>query len=212
MIVCKTTAIAGTQAAVGSSWFVLDGDDDLTLQILGTLINSATDKATPVDADMVGLTDSAAGNITKKLSWLNIKATLKTYFDTLYAAAGSYLTASSTSTLTNKTIDADGTGNSITNLRVADLAAGVIDTDLSSVSSSDDTIPSAKATKTALDAKEATANKDATGGYAGLTLFKINFKNAANTFTNFLTNATTAARTYTFPDKDGTVAMTSDIT
>jgi microcystin-dependent protein len=59
---------------------------------------------------------------------------------------------------------------------------------------------------------EATANKDATGGYAGLTLFKINFKNAANTFTNFLTNATTAARTWTFPDKDGTVAMTSDIT
>lgn len=87
MIVCKTTAIAGTQAAVGSSWFVLDGDDDLTLQILGTLINSATDKATPVDADHVGLMDSAAGNIIKKLSWLNIKATLKTYFDTLYAAA-----------------------------------------------------------------------------------------------------------------------------
>jgi hypothetical protein len=53
--------------------------------------------------------------------------------------------------------------------------------------------------------------KDATGGYAGLTLFKINFKNAANTFTSFLTNANTAARTYTFPDKDGTVAMVADI-
>lgn len=64
----------------------------------------------------------------------------------------------------------------------------------------------------ALDAKEATANKDATGGYAGLTLLKLNLKNAANTFTNFLTNATTAARTWTFPDKDGTVAMLSDIT
>ncbi len=55
-------------------------------------------------------------------------------------------------------------------------------------------------------------SKDASGGYAGLTLFKINFKNSANTFTNFLTNATTAARTWTFPDKNGTVAMTSDIT
>lgn len=55
------------------------------------------------------------------------------------------------------------------------------------------------------------AAKDATGGYAGLTLFKINFKNAANTFTSFLANANTAARTYTFPDKDGTVAMTSDV-
>lgn len=57
-----------------------------------------------------------------------------------------------------------------------------------------------------------TTDKDATGGIAGLTLLKINFKNAANTFTSFFTNSNTAARTYTFPDKDGTVAMTSDIT
>ena len=48
--------------------------------------------------------------------------------------------------------------------------------------------------------------KDTTGGYAGLTLYKINFKNAANTFTNFLTNTTTAARIYTFQDRDGTIA------
>jgi hypothetical protein len=65
--------------------------------------------------------------------------------------------------------------------------------------------------QSALNAKEATANKDASGGYAGLTLFKLNLRNAANTFTSFLTNAATAARTWTMPDKDGTVAMTSDI-
>lgn len=58
---------------------------------------------------------------------------------------------------------------------------------------------------------ETPANKDATGGYTGLTLYKINFKNATNTFISFFTNSNTAARTYTFPDKDGTVAMTSDI-
>lgn len=57
-----------------------------------------------------------------------------------------------------------------------------------------------------------TATKDATGGVAGLTLFKINFKNAANTFTSFFTNANTAARTYTFPDKDLTVAGIVDLT
>jgi hypothetical protein len=59
---------------------------------------------------------------------------------------------------------------------------------------------------------EKLANKDASGGYAGLTLFKINFKNAANTFTSFFTNANTAARTYTFADRDGTIADNTDIT
>ena len=34
---------------------------------------------------------------------------------------------------------------------------------------------------------EARARRDATGGYAGLTLFKINFKNALNSFTSFFT-------------------------
>ena len=53
--------------------------------------------------------------------------------------------------------------------------------------------------------------KDATGGYAGLTLFKINFKNVANTFTSFFTNSNTAARTYTFQNRDGTIADNTDL-
>ncbi len=57
---------------------------------------------------------------------------------------------------------------------------------------------------------EQIVNKDATGGYAGLTLFKINFKNALNTFTSFLTNSNTASRTYVFPDVNGTVITTGD--
>jgi len=56
-----------------------------------------------------------------------------------------------------------------------------------------------------------TSAKDATGGIAGLTLFKLNLKNAANTFTNFLTNATTVARTWTLPDKDGIIALIGDV-
>ena len=63
----------------------------------------------------------------------------------------SYITASSTNTLTNKTFNANGTGNSISNIEVADLASGVLDTDLNSVSSLDDTLASAKAIKTYVD-------------------------------------------------------------
>lgn len=61
------------------------------------------------------------------------------------------------------------------------------------------------------DAALPAASKDATGGVPGLTLFKINFKNALNTFTSFFTNSNTAARTYTFPDRDGTIADNTDL-
>ena len=67
------------------------------------------------------------------------------------------------------------------------------------------------AIQTQLNAKEATANKDASGGYVGLTLFKINFKNVLNTFISFFTNSNTAARTYTFQDRNGTIADDTDL-
>src|SRR5210317_1210598 len=69
---------------------------------------------------------------------------------------GTVVTGSSTDTFTNKTIDANGTGNSITNLEVADFASGVLDTDITSVSSSDDTLASAKAIKDYVDTQVAT--------------------------------------------------------
>lgn len=59
----------------------------------------------------------------------------------------------------------------------------------------------------ALNAKEATANKNAASGYAGLTSnYAIQFKNLLGTIINFFTNSTTAARTYTFQDRSGTIA------
>jgi len=76
--------------------------------------------------------------------------------DTITIAVDSTVaTASSTTTFTNKTFDANGTGNSISNIEVADFAAGVLDTDLSSVSAADDTIASAKAIKAYVDAQNA---------------------------------------------------------
>lgn len=43
-----------------------------------------TDKITPSDSDILAIRES--GGLLKKLSWSNIKATLKTYFDTFYMA------------------------------------------------------------------------------------------------------------------------------
>ena len=67
-------------------------------------------------------------------------------------SSSGFITASSTSTLTNKTFDANGTGNSISNIEVADFAAGIIETDLSTSAAIDDsTLASAKAIKTYID-------------------------------------------------------------
>ena len=55
------------------------------------------------------------------------------------------------------------------------------------------------------------SRKDISGGYPGLTLFKLNMLNVAGTFTSFLTNTNTAARTYTFKDYDSSIpGMVSD--
>src|SRR6056300_1139849 len=72
----------------------------------------------------------------------------------------SYITATSTDTLTNKTFDVEGTGNSISNIDVADLKSGVLDTDISTVSASDDTLASAKAIKAYVDAEDANIASD----------------------------------------------------
>lgn len=50
----------------------------------GTMLNAATAKATPVDADIVGIGDSAASFEQKKTTWAQIKSTLAAYFTTLY--------------------------------------------------------------------------------------------------------------------------------
>ena len=75
---------------------------------------------------------------------------IKAYIDNNVSS----VTPSSTTTFTNKTIDANGTGNSISNLEVADLASGVLDTDLTAVAATDTTLASAKAIKTYVDAQE----------------------------------------------------------
>jgi len=65
------------------------GDATNLTNTIAPQTHAATSKATPVDADELPLVDSAASNGLKKLTWANLKATLKTYFDGLYATSAS---------------------------------------------------------------------------------------------------------------------------
>ena len=68
-------------------------------------------------------------------------------------ANSAFITASSTSTLTNKTFDANGTGNSLSNVEVADLAASAVVTAAEGIGSNnnDTTLPTSAAVKSYTD-------------------------------------------------------------
>ena len=68
---------------------------------VGAAINGSTQKSTPVDADKMGLLDSAASFVLKYFTWANLKSTLKTYFDSLYQPVDADLTTISGQTNTS---------------------------------------------------------------------------------------------------------------
>jgi hypothetical protein len=56
-------------------------------------ISELTEKTTPADSDVFPLVDYADTPTTKKSTWANIKATLKTYFDSIYQASLGFIAA-----------------------------------------------------------------------------------------------------------------------
>lgn len=74
--VSEIHSIETLRAAIGGS--------DLTVNTVGVVFNGAVAITSPADVDLVPVTQAS---VVKKITWANIKVTLKTYFDSLYATA-----------------------------------------------------------------------------------------------------------------------------
>jgi hypothetical protein len=163
-----------TTISLGSDTLTIAGGTGITSTISGDIVTLAIDNTVATASSTNTFTNktidaNGTGNSITNLevadfagsAIINVAETLASNdSDTALVTAGAIIDyvdaqdaniASDTLTFTNKSFDANGTGNSITNLEVADFASGVIDTDISSVSASDDTLASAKAIKTYVD-------------------------------------------------------------
>jgi len=142
----------GTSAIAAPYYLVIDPDNASNREVvLVTGASGTTVSAMTRDVEGRHTTDPTHvdGTVVRM-------AVIKEMFEDLHDRVDAGMTATSTDTLTNKTFDVEATGNSISNIDVADLKSGVLDTDISSVSGSDDTLASAKAVKTYVDAQVAT--------------------------------------------------------
>ena len=151
---------------IGSATSITDVDTDLT-SVSGSDDTLASAKAikTYVDAQVTAsdldFSGDSGGSQSVDLDSQSLTFTGGTGIDTTgsaqtmtFAIDSTVATLTGSQTLTNKVIDVDN--NTVSNIEVDNLKSGVLDTNINSVSSSDDTLASAKAIKTYVDAQVAT--------------------------------------------------------
>ena len=161
--------------------------------------------------------DLAAGKINEMLNITQIEALR----DEAVTKAGEALASADASEVSRLASGASADASEVSRLAsgvsaAASEASKVISVAQADTATAQAVIATAQALVATNKAAEAAASaasvvRDGSGGVAGLTLFKLNLRNAADTLTSFLTNTATVARTWTMPDKDGTVAMISDV-
>lgn len=82
-------SLTGFSAAGTTNQILISGGTGApTWTNMSVLLHTYASKTTPVDADETVIYDSAATTVGTRVTWANIKATLKTYNDTLYALTG----------------------------------------------------------------------------------------------------------------------------
>ena len=137
--------------------------DSETLNVAGGagIETSASGNEITVAIDNTVVTESSTDTLTNKSIDLTNNTLTGTLAEFQTAVSDATLVdLDDAQTLTNKIIDSanntltvDADEATVQNIEVDNLKSGVLDTDLSSVSASDDTIPSAKATKAYVDAQ-----------------------------------------------------------
>jgi len=84
-----TIALGVNKTTLLSHINVEDGADVTDATNVGAVNASASSKTTPVDADSFPIVNSESSNAIGRVTFTNLKAFLKTYFDTLYATLAS---------------------------------------------------------------------------------------------------------------------------
>ena len=148
-------------------YLVLNPDSATNREVvLVTSINAGTKTLTLDNINKRYLTGSAATSGLSHASGSVVRMSpLQQHIEDLNDRIDAVPSATSTTTFTNKTIDADN--NTISNLEVDNLKAGVLDTDLSSTAGTDTTLPSAKAVKSYVDTQITAEDLDVTADSGG---------------------------------------------
>ena len=146
----------GTDAIAAKFYLVIDPDNTNREVVLVNTISGTEITAMTRDVEnRHGLTkpEHTSGTVVRM-------SVVKEMFEDVHDRVDALPTASSTTAFTNKTISSasntitiDADTATVSNIEVDNLKSGVLDTDLTSVSASDDTIPSAKAVKALVDTK-----------------------------------------------------------